>query len=200
MASVLVAVSAQHGHEAVSHQTIHLGSSQHSAQLSHAQYAPAPVHYAPAQYHQAAPVYAAPAQYHHAAPVYAPPAQYHHASPVYAAPAQYHHAAPAYVQKAVVAPIVKVHEAPAHYSFEYAVHDSHTGDIKEQKESRNGDQVQGYYSLVEADGTRRIVHYTADAHNGFNAQVSHEGKAVAVKAAPVLLKSAVPVAHHGYHY
>lgn len=63
--------------------------------------------------------------------------------------------------------------APANYDFSYSVHDAHTGDVKQQEESRRGDQVQGSYSLVEPDGHKRIVHYTADEHNGFNAGVCH---------------------------
>lgn len=35
-----------------------------------------------------------------------------------------------------------------------------------QQESRSGDVVQGSYSLVEPDGTRRIVEYTADPVQG----------------------------------
>ncbi|XP_050084686.1 cuticle protein 8-like [Anopheles aquasalis] len=64
--------------------------------------------------------------------------------------------------------------APANYEFSYSVHDSHTGDIKSQRESRHGDQVQGQYSLLDADGHQRIVDYTADDHNGFNAVVRRE--------------------------
>lgn len=66
------------------------------------------------------------------------------------------------------------HYAPAHYEFQYAVHDEHTGDIKEQKEQREGDKVVGFYTLVEPDGHKRIVHYQADKHSGFNAQVTRE--------------------------
>lgn len=61
--------------------------------------------------------------------------------------------------------------APANYDFSYSVHDGHTGDVKQQEESRRGDQVQGSYSLVEPDGNKRVVHYTADDHNGFNAGI-----------------------------
>nr|CAD7205201.1 unnamed protein product [Timema douglasi] len=63
------------------------------------------------------------------------------------------------------------------YKFDYAVHDPHTGDIKNQWESRDGDVVKGSYSLVEADGTLRTVDYTADKHNGFNAVVKKSGHA-----------------------
>nr|CAD7424458.1 unnamed protein product [Timema monikensis] len=57
------------------------------------------------------------------------------------------------------------------YAFDYAVHDPHTGDEKSQWESRDGDAVKGAYSLVEPDGTIRVVEYTADDANGFQASV-----------------------------
>lgn len=53
-----------------------------------------------------------------------------------------------------------------HYSYNYGVHDGHTGDVKSQHESRDGDVVKGQYSLVEPDGSVRTVDYTADDHNG----------------------------------
>uniref|UniRef100_A0A336MI76 CSON000583 protein n=1 Tax=Culicoides sonorensis TaxID=179676 RepID=A0A336MI76_CULSO len=65
-------------------------------------------------------------------------------------------------------------EAPAEYTFSYSVHDDHTGDIKSQEESRKGDNVQGQYSLIDADGYRRLVQYTADEKNGFQAIVTRE--------------------------
>ncbi|KAL1138609.1 hypothetical protein AAG570_008672 [Ranatra chinensis] len=68
------------------------------------------------------------------------------------------------------------YEAPAHYSFEYSVNDPYTGDVKNQQESRQGDQVVGQYSLQEPDGTTRMVHYTADKYNGFKATVIRGGK------------------------
>lgn len=52
------------------------------------------------------------------------------------------------------------------------MNDYHTGDIKSQHETRDGDVVKGQYSLVEPDGSIRTVDYTADKHNGFNAVVS----------------------------
>ncbi|PSN37969.1 hypothetical protein C0J52_10438 [Blattella germanica] len=64
------------------------------------------------------------------------------------------------------------------YSFKYAVNDYHTGDIKHQHETRDGDVVKGQYSLVEPDGTIRTVDYTADKHSGFNAVVSKTGHSV----------------------
>ncbi|XP_057341784.1 cuticle protein 19.8-like isoform X2 [Microplitis mediator] len=56
------------------------------------------------------------------------------------------------------------------YSYSYAVADDYT-DNKAQQETRNGDIVQGHYSLVEPDGSRRTVSYAADGVNGFNAVV-----------------------------
>ncbi|XP_014271362.3 larval cuticle protein A2B [Halyomorpha halys] len=76
------------------------------------------------------------------------------------------------------------------YDFSYSVNDAVTGDSKTQSESRQGDVVQGSYSLVEADGTRRVVDYTADPVNGFNAAVRKEG---AVAAAPAAVPVAAPV-------
>ncbi|CAD7004606.1 unnamed protein product [Ceratitis capitata] len=61
--------------------------------------------------------------------------------------------------------------APPKYAFKYGVNDFHTGDVKSQHESRDGDSVKGQYSLVEPDGSIRTVDYTADKHNGFNAIV-----------------------------
>ncbi|XP_046808832.1 uncharacterized protein LOC111688296 [Lucilia cuprina] len=64
----------------------------------------------------------------------------------------------------------------AKYEYEYGVKDLLTGDIKNQWERREGDQVKGGYSLKEADGTIRIVEYTADAVNGFRAVVRKIGQ------------------------
>ncbi|XP_032455898.1 cuticular protein RR-2 family member 13 isoform X1 [Nasonia vitripennis] len=105
---------------------------------------------------------------------------------VAAAPVAY--AAP--VAKAVVTKTVDAEYDPnPQYSYSYDVNDALTGDSKTQEEQRDGDVVRGSYSLVEADGTRRVVEYTADPHNGFNAVVHKEPAQVAVKAvhaAPVV--------------
>jgi len=86
---------------------------------------------------------------------------------------------------AAVAPLAKLEEFDAvpQYSFAYDVQDAVTGDSKAQYETRNGDIVQGSYSLIEADGTRRIVEYTADPINGFNAIVSREPATAAIASA-----------------
>ncbi|KAG8237007.1 hypothetical protein J437_LFUL017423 [Ladona fulva] len=76
------------------------------------------------------------------------------------------------------------------YNYDYAVHDLHTGDVKNKWETRDGDVVKGAYSVNEPDGTIRKVEYTADKHNGFNAVVTKIGKAVHPE----------PVHHYGGGY
>ncbi|XP_057341917.1 larval cuticle protein A2B-like [Microplitis mediator] len=124
------------------------------------------------------------------------PAGYH-APLAYAAPAAYAVPAVAKVATPVLAKTIEDNYDPhPQYSYSYDVQDSITGDNKQQYESRNGDSVQGSYSLLEADGSRRIVDYTADAINGFNAVVRKEPAQVAVKAvhaAPVV--HAAPLVH-----
>ncbi|XP_006612922.1 cuticle protein 19-like [Apis laboriosa] len=79
------------------------------------------------------------------------------------------------------------HDYYAHpkYMFNYGVHDPHTGDVKTQHEVRDGDVVHGSYSVNEPDGSVRIVEYTADDHNGFNAVVKKVGPAIHPKPIPV---------------
>ncbi|KAF6207120.1 hypothetical protein GE061_018359 [Apolygus lucorum] len=106
-------------------------------------------------------------------------------------------AAPAVAAPAVLARVSEYDPLPQ-YSFAYDVQDALTGDSKSQQETRNGDLVQGSYSLVEPDGSIRTVDYTADAVNGFNAVVSKDAgvlrAAVAAPyvAAPALARVAAP--------
>ncbi|XP_014245734.1 larval cuticle protein A3A-like [Cimex lectularius] len=155
----------------------------------------------------------------YAAPVahvaHAPVAYAAHAAPVayaaHAAPVAYAaHAAPVAYAAPVAKAVVAAHAAPVlaktvvadeydphpQYSYAYDVQDALTGDSKSQHETRDGDVVHGSYSLVEADGTRRTVDYTADPVNGFNAVVHKEAAVVkAAVAAPVVAKVAAPVAY-----
>ncbi|XP_052750383.1 cuticle protein 7-like [Galleria mellonella] len=111
---------------------------------------------------------------HYAAPlVHAAPVA-HYAAPIAYAPAAYYEG----------------HDEYAHpkYDYEYSVADPHTGDHKSQHESRDGDVVHGYYSLVQPDGSVRKVEYTADDHNGFNAVVHN--------SAPSVHIAPVPAYHH----
>ncbi|KAI8437640.1 hypothetical protein MSG28_011891 [Choristoneura fumiferana] len=124
------------------------------------------------------------------------PAVYSHAAPLaYAAPAPVVHAAPVAYHAAPVAKVVEEVNTHPQYSFAYDVQDGLTGDSKTQHETRDGDVVHGSYSVVDPDGTKRTVEYTADDHNGFNAVVHKEPLAVKV-AAPVVAKVAAPVAYH----
>uniref|UniRef100_A0A182WB97 Uncharacterized protein n=1 Tax=Anopheles minimus TaxID=112268 RepID=A0A182WB97_9DIPT len=90
------------------------------------------------------------------------------------------------------------------YSYNYGVHDSLTGDVKSQVESRDGDVVKGQYSLVEPDGSVRTVDYTADDVNGFNAVVSKSApsvhaKTVVAHAAPAVVAHAAPAVYAAQH-
>ncbi|CAG5093762.1 Similar to Ccp84Ab: Cuticle protein (Anopheles gambiae) [Cotesia congregata] len=120
-------------------------------------------------------------------------------------PVHHDYAASHYVQQAplvysapvvshtVVKPIDEEFDHHPQYSFNYGVQDPHTGDSKSQHEVRDGDVVKGSYSLIEADGTKRTVEYTADDHHGFNAVVHKEPAHYAVKTvAPVVH---APVVH-----
>lgn len=67
--------------------------------------------------------------------------------------------------------------------------DGLTGDSKGQHETRSGDVVQGSYTLIEPDGNRRTVDYTADPIHGFQAVVHREP---AVKAILPVAKAVYP--------
>ncbi|KAL1505348.1 hypothetical protein ABEB36_004935 [Hypothenemus hampei] len=69
------------------------------------------------------------------------------------------------------------HPMVPHYHYKYGVHDPHTKDHKHQHEHRHHDDVHGEYSFDEPDGTKRIVKYTSDKHDGFKAEVHREGHA-----------------------
>ncbi|CAH2107164.1 unnamed protein product [Euphydryas editha] len=118
-----------------------------------------------------------------------------------AAPASIaYHAAP-------VTKLVAQQEEIAHpkYDYSYSVADGHTGDNKQQQESRDGDVVKGSYSFLEADGSIRTVEYSADDHNGFNAVVHNSAPTAApavLKAAPVVVKTpvyAAPALQYYHH-
>lgn len=86
------------------------------------------------------------------------------------------------------------------YTFNYGVHDPHTGDVKTQHEVRDGDVVHGSYSVNEPDGSVRIVEYTADDHNGFNAVVKKVGPATHPAPVPVAKYVAAAPEYYGYEF
>ncbi|ALC47366.1 CG42367 [Drosophila busckii] len=146
-----------------------------------------------------------------------PAAQVYHAAPAvahYAAPALVKTVAPVAVAQHVIAKHDDEYDPHPQYKFAYDVQDSLSGDSKTQVEERDGDVVRGEYSLVDADGYKRTVQYTADPINGFNAVVNREplghvvktvaaapvahyaAPAVAHYAAPAVVKTVAPVAHY----
>ncbi|KAL4112886.1 hypothetical protein QTP88_016605 [Uroleucon formosanum] len=109
---------------------------------------------------------------------------------------------PAYSAPAYSAPKAYAPEpayAPAPYSFEYSVNDPHTYDVHSQSESSDGyGNVKGTYSLLEADGSTRVVDYTADSY-GFNAEVKKiEGGYKAPYSAPAPAYKAAPAYKPAY--
>ncbi|KAL7734390.1 hypothetical protein ACLKA6_010722 [Drosophila palustris] len=118
-------------------------------------------------------------QTHHEAPKKWHSQEHDHWAPqqhyqVAAAPVQHHWAPALAPQHHHVAE--EAHHHPK-YQFDYGVKDTKTGDIKNQWETRDGDKVKGGYTMKEADGRTRVVEYTADDHNGFQAVVKHIGHA-----------------------
>lgn len=95
--------------------------------------------------------------------------------PVAVASASSGYSSSAHGAKNIHAEFVENYDAHPRYAYEYRVNDPHTGDIKQQKEERDGDVVRGQYSLVEPDGSVRTVDYVADWETGFHANV-HNSK------------------------
>lgn len=136
----------------------------------------------------------------HGTPVYTPVS--YAASPYVASPyvASPYVASPYVASPYAAAPYVKYapksydaeYDPNPSYSYAYDVHDQLTGDSKSQHESRHGDVVHGSYSLVDPDGTKRTVDYTADPHNGFNAVVTKE-PLVKAYGAPAAAHAVYPI-------
>lgn len=61
------------------------------------------------------------------------------------------------------------------YHFAYGVEDPKSKVSQSRKETRHGDTVHGEYSVVDPNGVLRVVKYTADKHNGFQAEVITSG-------------------------
>ncbi|XP_067013177.2 cuticle protein 7-like [Anabrus simplex] len=80
------------------------------------------------------------------------------------------------------------------YSYGYSVQDALTGDAKSHHETRNGDVVEGSYSVVESDGSIRTVDYAADSVSGFNAVVRREPGVAPPPVAPAPVARAVVAA------
>ncbi|KAJ9587132.1 hypothetical protein L9F63_028296, partial [Diploptera punctata] len=74
------------------------------------------------------------------------------------------------------------------YEFKYGVKDEHTHDIKEQHEKRDGHKVEGYYKLVEPDGT--TVLFTTLLTNTLDSTLRCRGSGHATH----------PIHHHQQHH
>ncbi|XP_042241628.1 filaggrin-like [Homarus americanus] len=59
------------------------------------------------------------------------------------------------------------------YEYSYNIRSEETGDMKFHQETRDGGKVVGEYRVKEADGTMRVVKYSADKDNGFQATVEY---------------------------
>lgn len=119
-------------------------------------------------------------------------------APALAAPAPLYRsaAAPFAAPLAQLAPVpakLEYTDSYPQYRYAYNVQDTLTGDFKGQEESREGDIVKGKYSLLEADGSRRIVSYYSDPVNGFNAIVQKELPVYAAAAAAAPLVRTAPI-------
>ncbi|XP_055852041.1 cuticle protein 7-like [Episyrphus balteatus] len=92
----------------------------------------------------------------------------------------------------ILAKAVEASDPHPQYQFSYSVNDALTGDVKSQSESRDGDLVQGEYSLNDADGYKRTVQYSSDAIHGFNAIVNRQPLGQILKTAPAPIAYAEP--------
>ncbi|CAD7004609.1 unnamed protein product [Ceratitis capitata] len=77
------------------------------------------------------------------------------------------------------------------YEFAYGVEDAQARLLQNRQETRDGDAVRGSYSVVDPDGNLRVVKYTADHVNGFQAEVTTNGLGTTVHGQQLLLQ--VPV-------
>lgn len=73
------------------------------------------------------------------------------------------------------------------------MNDPNTRDKKAQWELRDGGDVKGSYSLVEPDGSIRVVDYSASDLKGFNAIVKKIGPSLHPPTAPLAAKIVGPL-------
>ncbi|XP_003702544.1 uncharacterized protein LOC100881531 [Megachile rotundata] len=66
---------------------------------------------------------------------------------------------------------------PQPYNFQYEVYDPPSGNDYSQRESSDGNVVQGEYRVLLPDSRTQIVKYMADDQNGYTADVQYEGQA-----------------------
>ena len=91
-------------------------------------------------------------------------------------------------------------QAPAHYTFDYAVKDDYHYVDMGHNEARNGDDTKGSYHVVLPDGRRQNVNYYANGYSGYVADVTYDGYAKAYDhktySAPAYSAPAYKPAHY----
>ncbi len=118
-------------------------------------------------------------------------------------------AAPAAIVR-TSAPAVIVEEEPEEeepvnlnpsYSYAYSVADETSGDSKTKEETMSNGAISGSYSVADPDGRLRLVTYTADKENGFQATVTYNGEAgpPAIPFDPPAAPTVVTRAHTATH-
>ena len=68
------------------------------------------------------------------------------------------------------------------FDFSYEVKDEYTGNDFGHESNSDGNTVTGEYRVLLPDGRTQIVRYTADHHNGYQAEVTYEGEAQTYEA------------------
>lgn len=103
------------------------------------------------------------------------------------------------IQPAIIKKIVAAEE-PANYQFNYEINDAQSGDSHSQNERADNGVIKGSYQLNDADGFLRIVDYTADDINGFQATVRREPLQLLKKiiAQPAVITKYVQAAPAGW--
>ncbi|XP_068246276.1 pro-resilin-like [Palaemon carinicauda] len=69
------------------------------------------------------------------------------------------------------------HDTPAHYNFNYVVHDEYSGNHFGHEESRDGYKTEGKYFVHLPDGRLQTVTYYAD-ETGYHPTVTYDGEAI----------------------
>ncbi|XP_066954038.1 cuticle protein 7-like [Macrobrachium rosenbergii] len=116
----------------------------------------------------------------------------HHPTPILHAPVRhgFDHHRPSHAHRGSVAKRPKhvhhgntdyghedYHDSPAHYDFEYVVHDEYSGNHFGHEEVRDGYKTSGQYFVHLPDGRVQTVTYYAD-ETGYHPTVTYEGEAV----------------------
>merc|ERR1719431_1727935 len=63
------------------------------------------------------------------------------------------------------------------FNYQWQVEDQYSGNVFNHGSKSDGKVTEGEYRVLLPDGRTQIVKYTADHHNGFQAEVTYEGEA-----------------------